>query len=301
MKTATGKIFHNCKKYFNISFAAMMFLLLFICSDSIKAQCSFDPAVTGDTLLCPNQTGMLTTQVYDSYQWYKRPLFGGPAAPVTGATSQTLSIDAANDAGYYFKVEATLNGCTEFSPEVLVDSWVFLLPYTIIEGDYTLGGNGELILCQGDTILLICGLPYIANLQWFDNGIPIPGANNDTLFVTSNGSYTFSGAPAVCPNFIQSQFIPADVTVIICPTGLEESPGYEIGIIPNPADDIISVNCRECEKIDIYDVLGKLIMSALTLPNTNNHIIDITTLPGGTYTLVGTTKTSLKGTLLFVK
>lgn len=279
----------------------LLVALTFICNYHGQAQCAFDPTVTGDTLLCPNDIGQLATQVYDSYQWYKRPLFGGPAAPVTGATSQTLAIDAANDAGFYFKVEATLNGCTEMSPEVLVDSWVFLLPYTIIEGDYTLGGSGELILCQGDTVFLIAGLPYTANLQWYNNGVPIPGANNDTLFVTGNGSFTFSGAPAVCPNFNQSQFIPSDVVVINCPTGLAESPGYEIGIIPNPAEDLISVNCLQCSKIEIFDALGKLIISTPVSTLSKNHIIDVTPLSRGTYTLVANQNGINKGALLFVK
>ncbi len=251
----------------------------------LNAQCTFDPTVTGDTLLCPNETGILTTQVYDSYQWYKRPLFGGSAQPIPGAMSQTLTIDAANDAANYFSVEATLNGCAEMSPEVLVDSWVFLFPYTIIEGDYTIGSMGELILCQGDTIFLISGMPYDTNLQWYDNGNPIAGANNDTLFVTTAGSYTFSGSPSICPNYNQNQFIPSDVTVITCPTGLAESPGYEVGIIPNPGTDRVSVRFAGCEMIDIFDATGKLVLSDATQRDKINHEIDISSLARGLYTV----------------
>src|SRR5215204_2072164 len=93
-------------------FIVVSILILFGFSNKGSAQCPFDPTVTGDTMLCPNTTGLLSTQVYDTYQWYKRPLFGGPSALVPGAVSQSLVVDAANDAGFYFKVEATLDTCT---------------------------------------------------------------------------------------------------------------------------------------------------------------------------------------------
>jgi len=262
-------------------------LLLSLFAFQIKAQCPFDPTITGDTLLCPNATGQLTTQVYDSYQWYKRPLFGGPAVIVPGATNQVLMVDYSNDAGFYFSVEATDNGCTEMSPEVLVDGWLFLLPFTIIEGDYTIGGSGELVLCLGDTIFLISGMPYDTNLQWFDNGNPIAGANDDTLIVTTAGSYTFSGAPSLCPNFIQNQFIPSDVFVITCPTGIHEVQIQNLSISPNPANDLISFSLPGCENIEILDALGSLVRSESTEPGTSIQTIDISNLTPGIYILKG--------------
>ncbi|MDQ3051371.1 MAG: T9SS type A sorting domain-containing protein [Bacteroidota bacterium] len=263
----------------------LLMMLLLGSAANMQAQCPFDPTVTGDSLLCPNDTGLLSTQVYDSYQWYKRPLFGGTAQIIPGATFQTLTIDAFNDAANYFSVEATLNGCSETSPEVLVDSWLFLFPYTIIEGDYTIGSMGELILCQGDTILLISGMPYDTNLQWYDNGNPIAGANNDTLFVTTAGSYTYSGAPSICPNYIQNQFIPSDVTVITCPTGLVESPGYEVGIMPNPANDLITVSFPGCESIAIFDATGRKVASESTRTTQTLHTINVSSLARGVYTV----------------
>ena len=74
----------------------------------LAAQCAFTPTITGDTLLCPNETGVLTTQQYDAYQWYTRP-FGGNAQlePVAGATQQTFEVNSA-DVPFYAVVEATL-------------------------------------------------------------------------------------------------------------------------------------------------------------------------------------------------
>ena len=78
--------------------------------------CSITPTVTGDVLLCPNESGMLTTQSYDSYQWYKRS-FSGTAVPIQGATSQTLSIVSVVIDGYpsqtlsFFGVKLFANAC----------------------------------------------------------------------------------------------------------------------------------------------------------------------------------------------
>jgi hypothetical protein len=256
-------------------------ITILIISSGIKSysQCTFDPTVTGDTLLCPNATGMLTTQVYDSYQWYKRSLSGGTAQPIAGATSQTLTIDYGNDAGFYFSVEATLAGCAEFSPEVLVDGWAFLPPFTIIEGDYQIGGSGELILCIGDTIYLIVGGPYDTSIQWFDNGNPIAGANNDTLIVTTAGSYTFQGAPQICPNYIQNQFIPADVVVINCGTGIEEPENISL-ISPNPVSDFININAPEKSEVKIYNINGEVVAE---FSLSGNKEIKVSNLSNGVY------------------
>lgn len=283
-------------KGFKYYFILILFLT-FIPNNGF-AQCTFDPVVTGDTMLCPNAIGVLTTQNYDTYQWYKRAFPSGTAIPVSGGISQTLTIDAANDAGYYFKVEATLNGCTEMSPEVLVDGWLFLPPYTIIEGNYTIGGNGEIVICQDDTLFLISGLPYNNNLQWYNNGNPIPGSNNDTLEVTSAGSFTFSGAPQVCPGYLQNQFIPVDVVEITCPSGLIEAPGYEVTILPNPASDLVTISFPGCERIEIYDAAGKQVLSALTNPVLRSHEIKIDELLPGYFTVWIYSKTTSKAGIL---
>ncbi len=170
---------------------------------SLKAasgQCPFDPTITpNDLILCPNAQGTLTTQAYDGYQWFQ------DGQPITGATEQTLQVNS-SQGGSQFTVSATLNGCTETSPAVLVDGWVFLLPFIIHGGDepYDIGSQGEQLFCVGDTALLVLGLPYSENIQWTNNGMPINGATNDTLVVTGAGAWSASGAPAICPNFNQS-------------------------------------------------------------------------------------------------
>lgn len=169
--------------------------------NGVAAQCPFDPTVVPNNLvLCPNSQDTLGTQVYDSYQWYK------DGVAIAGATAQTLIVDAFLDAGSMFSVEGTLAGCTEMSPAVLVDGWAFLLPYVISDGDAPMyvDGFGTAHHCPGDTVLLILGLPYDTLIQWTDGGTPIAGATNDTLVVTGSGVYSASGAPSLCPGFIQA-------------------------------------------------------------------------------------------------
>jgi hypothetical protein len=111
-----------------LSFSALLFF-----STAGMAQCPFDPTVEGETILCPGGTSVLSTQVYDSYQWYQRPYGDTIAVPIPGATGPTYTVTEA-DVISYISVEATLNGCTEISPEVLIDGYVFLFHFFIHGG-----------------------------------------------------------------------------------------------------------------------------------------------------------------------
>ncbi len=178
--------------------------LLMLCMTAsmvIKAQCPFTPTISPSTLiLCPNESGTLATQVYDAYQWYK------DGSPIAGATEQTLAVEQWADAGSNFTISATLGGCTEVSASVLVDGWMFLLPYVIHGGDEPIGTgpNGEALYCEGDTMTLTLSPGYTENIQWSNNGvaIPAPEGSSPVLQVTASGAYTVSGAPTVCPNYI---------------------------------------------------------------------------------------------------
>lgn len=165
---------------------------------SAWAQCTFTPTIEPGTLiLCPNEGGVLSTQAYSAYQWYK----DGNA--IAGATGQQLTVQS-DETGSSFTVAATLDGCTETSASVLVDGWMFLLPYLIHGGDepYSTGPFGEPFFCEGDTLTLTLGQPYTENITWTNNGNPIPGETSNVLTVTTTGLYSASGAPGVCPNQI---------------------------------------------------------------------------------------------------
>lgn len=184
-----------------------LLLLLIAASRTLLAQCEITPTVTpANPILCPGGTDTLWTEEYDTYQWLKGN------NEIEGATNQYYVVTEA-DLLKKFKVEVTLDSCEGTSTAVLVDGWVFLLPYVIQTGDMgyydpQLDAN---VLCHGDTMVLTMGLPYNVNVQWYDSVNPIPGATDVDLYVTENGSFTVCGAPEVCPNYTDCMLIPINV------------------------------------------------------------------------------------------
>lgn len=182
------------------------------------AQCTFTPTITPNApILCPNDSALLTTQAYDAYQWYK------DGSPVTGATGQTLVVHQFADAGSSFTVSATLDGCTEMSASVLVDGWVFLLPYVIHGGDEPINQGPDLQFCEGDTLTLTLAPGFTENIVWTNDGNPIPGENSPVLTVTANGNYSVSAAPGECPNSIMG-------------IGVEISASFQVNMQPDIVD-----------------------------------------------------------------
>lgn len=152
------------------------------------------PIISGDVILCPNQTSVLSVpDTYNSYQWYKRPYFPSGSTPqaIAGATSASYTVTANDDLLYYFSVEVTQDTCVLMASEVLIDQIIGLPPFAQSAGSFTIDANGNTILCNTDTLLLI--MYSMANPQWYNNGSPIPGATDDTLKVTTAGNYTALG------------------------------------------------------------------------------------------------------------
>ncbi len=233
----------------------------------LPAQCPFDPTVLGDTLLCGTEQTSLSTQTYDTYQWYSRPFgSGNPAAPIAGATGQSLPV---TEDLYltYVSVEATLNGCTERSPEVLIDLYAFL-PVTVqTAGNFQVGPNGEALLCPGDTLYLIMLLPYTINIQWSNNGMDIPGATDDTLVVTQPGSYTVEGSPEVCPDIVNQLGLSIDVVPgTNCVTSTKQPgglPALAVSATYLPQMEGVRLQSTEPDMIraSLWDLGGRLIGS----------------------------------------
>ena len=152
------------------------------------------PTISGELILCFNETSILSVaDTYSSYQWYKRPYLpsGSTPQPIAGATSATYTVNGTTDALYYFSVVVTQDTCELTSNEVLVDQIIGLFPYAESAGSFTIDANGNTILCNNDTLLLI--MHSMSNPQWYKNGVAMPNETNDTLIVTTAGSYTAFG------------------------------------------------------------------------------------------------------------
>lgn len=76
--------------------------------------CAHTNTIYPNLLLCPGETGTLWTQSADSYQWYDET-----GSPISGATNQSLQVEA----GKVYIVLTTVNGCSEMSSPMFVDSY----------------------------------------------------------------------------------------------------------------------------------------------------------------------------------
>lgn len=239
----------------------LLFSILFLLLQNASGQCELNPTIKGDSLLCPGENGLLQTQVYDSYQWYKRYFLDDTLVLIPGATEQTLAVTE-NDVPYYFSVEVTQDTCTESSPEVLVDGLAFLLPFVQHTGDFTFDPVTEsFVVCEGDTMFLTLQLPYDTNITWYNNGSPIPNETSTTLAITTEGAYTVEGAPSICPNFIQPLGLVLDVTIEDCSTSTQPEPGISgLKIFPNPAADFVNIemgNGPYPVQVSVHDATGR--------------------------------------------
>lgn len=263
--------------------------LAFCCALFVQAsaQCSFNPTVTGNLLVCPQSTTALSTQNYSAYQWYSRPYGSQSAQPVAGAAAQTFEVGFL-ETPVYVSVAATLDGCTEQSPEVLVDGITFLPPTVLTEGDFTIGSNGELLICSGDSVWMVALQPYTVNLQWYNNNVAIPGATHDTLVVTSPGEYSMSGSPAPCPNLVLPLGVNISVVwdntpgcVVSAPEPIAQLPAV---VTPNPASTRVHVVVESAAEVSLtlWNAAGACLRSLTFRRQTE---LDLRSLPNGVYHL----------------
>lgn len=182
----------------------LLLLTFFSTLGSVFAQA---PVIEGDTMLCPWTEGTATvtgTQVYDSYQWYAKPMFPSNAefVAVEGATEASFTYDWYTYDVNYIKVEVTLNGETLESNTIFVDShtWAGLLVEHSFDEDQVLinPDNGHFMVCPGATITNTVSSPYTV-VQWYKNGLPITFGTSTTYTITEPGTYYAIAAPAVCP------------------------------------------------------------------------------------------------------
>ncbi|MBK6987903.1 MAG: T9SS type A sorting domain-containing protein [Bacteroidetes bacterium] len=256
------------------------FFILVLFATTANAQ---NPTVVGDSMLCPNSTGMVSTQPYDTYQWFIRYFGSSTITPISGANSQFLPIDYSTYAASYLSVEVTLGANDYISPEFFVDGWVFSGFTVASTGDFTIGPFGESVLCPGDTMYFEVMQPYDTNITWYYNGDTIPGINSTILTVTTPGIYYVTGAPSLCPLYIEGPGV--DLTVIDCPVGIDENGlTSSITVYPNPTSDMIRINGqgREINYI-LTDALGKIVKSG-TSGSTETEI-DLRSFVPGIYFL----------------
>ncbi|TVR89833.1 MAG: T9SS C-terminal target domain-containing protein [Saprospirales bacterium] len=212
-------------------------LFVLIAAGAVSAQCDFEPEIAGDLMLCPESEGVLNTGSYDSYQWYKRPFSGGgDAEAIPGATDSFLTVNYYDDVPAWFSVEVERDTCVVRSEEVLLDGYAFLPPFVETIGDFTIGPNGETIICNNDSLRYLFSMD--TSIQWYRNFEPIPGATDPELIVTEGGSYFAEGAPYECPEFIMQLGVTLQVDKVDADAAIPqiELEGYDEITLLNPGE-----------------------------------------------------------------
>lgn len=298
---------------------------LFLSIVKLQAQCT--PTITSPRLgtmfqnsvvFCNTETETLsTTQTYGSYQWYKQQWDWqspnpNPWVAISGATSQTLTINGTDDMLYYFKVEVTDGDCIAESPAILADGYAYGLPFMMVDltpGTYEEVQPGEYNVCQGATVQLNNGFPVVyGNHTWFKclpgNNPPSPtdpciiaGATGDSYVASASGEYGFYACTEYCPS--QCEML-SDIAFIklnfgnwsFCTLGTGETKPKEniLKLYPNPTTQFLYIG-KESDKtynnVSIVDISGKLVLQKKS--HQYNEAIDVSSFVPGTYMIVSKT------------
>lgn len=172
-------------------------------SASYSVACTFAASVIAPaTILCPGSSITLSTQVYNSYQWYMNNVL------LPGETSSTLTVDSLPAASAYFAVIVSLNGCSEASNNLTLYRATGGMLTMSCSGNYYPSGDKFALCDSNSSDSVVFTVPYYSTFDysWLNNGIPVPGATSNNITVKSAGSYTceiIENSTSACPGRIR--------------------------------------------------------------------------------------------------
>lgn len=207
------------------------------------------PVVAYDSL---NHT-LSTSNSGNAYQWY----FNG--SPISGSTNQSHLVI---QSGIYLVLAINSSGCATLSDSLTA---VFCNP--LVHPSIQLTSSDE---------LTVMNYPFDSNIQWYHNGIEIPNEENDTLQISSGGSYH-----VVLTDFFgclyETAVFPLNVSL-----SNQEIMSWEC--YPNPATNEIHIQIEDYligAEVSIADLNGRLLKKEAL--NDLDTIIDIQSLSNGSY------------------
>ncbi len=243
--------------------------------------CSHNPTIDPDSLVdCPAIEDTLWTQVYDSYQWYGD---GGIILP--NDTNQYILPIPGN---FTYSVMTTSNNCSELSPEAYVQPFSNGMVFYFLDSISTTTHQDT--ICMGDTVYLIVfhNKPMGPDhyFEWYENGIHLTSATDDTLLITSSGNYCFKVFNSqYCQGYAFYNSDTLSLNFINCNIGIDEyDPGKFLTIYPNPAGEYfhLTVNPELIgQNFSINDITGRKLLSG-TL-NSEKQIFSVIDFKNGIY------------------
>lgn len=298
-----------------------VFLTLLLISANSYSQCDFNPTIvnpriSGSSLvLCNNDSQLLTTQSYDSYQWYKQQWSltfpnPNPWLAVMGGTTQNITVTNADNL-YNFKVLANQGGCSAFSPEILVDGFAYALPYIISEfipGTFEQISSGEFRVCNGADVIFSQGFPALYEYhRWYKcmpsdpNNVSDPcviqGVTGDTYTTTESGEYFFYCCTGYCPNMCEWLGVSVHLyfgNYSFCAMDTENIERLDLSIYPNPVSQLLHINTHHFldnyVDLAVYNLAGVQVLTFSGKITSNTYTFDISALRSGEYVIVAKTQ-----------
>jgi hypothetical protein len=212
-----------------------------------SAQCHLHASVNSSSpMLCPGGKDTLSTQFYDTYQWYRNNKV------IPGADKHFLVILQAQDEGASFTVRVTKNSCADTSDAVVLHSYVFSNPRILLSGDVGVYNPNQdaLVECPDDTLRLTLDTPYTSKIQWYNSGKKLLGAHEQTYDVTRRGNYAVCAAPNVCPSSIVCDTASSDTSAVKVVYNTPKTP-----VITERNDTLLSTSAQ---KYQWYFSTGKI-------------------------------------------
>jgi hypothetical protein len=194
--------------------------------------------------ICEGDTAFMSTPagVGYTYEWYKSNVY---------MPGFTTSLAYATTAAFY-QVKVTANGCSRTS--VLYGVVVHSLTKPIIIQ------NGNVLSTQSYT-----------TYQWSLNGVPIAGANSQSIMTNQQGNYSVKVSSFGC--FDSSN-------VYTFTTGVNTISKNAIYCSPNPTTGKFTIYGTNVKNVEVYNMFGALVH---TIDNSNE--IDLSNFAQGIYTL----------------
>jgi hypothetical protein len=228
------------------------------------------PVITTNSPVCVGKPLYLTTPpgLGATYAWT------GPNAFAYSGQNPSFGSATAAQAGTY-SLTLTLGGCTSApgTATVVVNN---------APPQYILGASGPTKFCNGLGVTLTCQHVAGQTYQWLNNGVPIAGETQNTLYVTASGYYSVVVTNAAgCSTESKGE----EITVYGC--GRLADPGVyagAAGVYPNPSGGDLFIQLPEGEtaaEVTIYNASGQLVLDEKLSGNVTQF--DLHELSSGIY------------------
>lgn len=305
----------------NFTIKHIIFIIIHLNIGFVYTQCIHNPTVSSprmnaisnnSVVLCsPSDSEVLTTQTSENYQWYKRQWSLNNQYPwtiINGATIQSITINGVDDFLYYFKVASTINGCTEESPEILIDGYAYQLPSmlsTFEPNTFEQIDDLEYNVCEGSSVVFNnINNDLWGNVTWYkcepsvlppnsnDNCI-IANQTSDLYTATQSGNYGYYACTAYCPD--QCEFLGTFGFIKLnfgnygfCSLSNDDiQNSNKLSIYPNPVQQYLFIG-KEADgtypEINIFDSQGKLVFQKQNHKYTEP--IEMSNLSSGSYIII---------------